>query len=111
MLGGGGMRGCVLLVAAVSLIELHPDVTRLTRAAERIAFTLEQIALRAYGVAPLPAKTIVAPTPTDERDISYASDEGTLRQELEALVMPQTVREREGTVVEEEVGNILGKNS
>jgi hypothetical protein len=91
----------------VSLIELHPDLRRLTAAAERIAFTLEQIALHQYSVQPAPAKRMWPLAPGSTDDVAYSTNESTLRQELEQLVRPGDVRERDGSDVEEEVGDLL----
>jgi hypothetical protein len=91
----------------MALLEINPDLRRLTAAAERIAFTLEQIALHEYGVAPLQLKRMWTLPPADADDVGYSSDETTLRQELEQLVMPATVQEREGPEVEEEIGDVL----
>jgi hypothetical protein len=92
----------------VSLIEINPDVRKATAALERIASALELVLLHAYGVV-TPSKATVSTGPSTVNDISYASDDNTLRQELEMLVMPTTVRERDGNVVAEEVGeDVLG---
>lgn len=94
----------------MSLIEINPDLRRLTLAAERIAFTLERIALAAYGIAPAPPKRVWGNAAASEDDVGYATDTETLRQELEAAVMPGTVAERDGPEVEEELGNVLDPN-
>jgi len=85
----------------VSWIEINPDLKRLTAAAERIAFSLEQFMLHQFGIHPKPARE---GKPGSEDDVTYATDEGTLRREVEIAVMPETVREREGAEVEEEIG-------
>lgn len=93
----------------MSLIEINPDLRRLTAAAERIAAALEGIALAAYGINPKP-RDVRDPVPAPDDDISYASDEGTLRNELEELVRPGAVHEREGDTVQEELGDVLRQN-
>lgn len=92
----------------MSLIEINPDVRKATAALERIASALESLLLHAYGVV-TPSKATVSTGPAAPGDIQYSSDDDTLRKELEMLVMPSTVRERDGNVVTEEVGeDVLG---
>lgn len=95
------------------LVEINPDLRRVSNALERIASSLEQIALAAYGLAPRPRDTPSLKDRVKEmfddqtKDVGYATDTDTLRQELEQAVMPGTVRERDGDVVTEEIGNVL----
>jgi hypothetical protein len=92
----------------VSLIEINPDLRRASSALERIATALESLLLHAYGVV-TPSKAAVSTGPSGVHDIQYSSDDDTLRKELEELVMPSTVRERDGSIVAEEVGeDVLG---
>lgn len=93
----------------MSWIEINPDLKRLTVATERIAAALEGIALAAYGINPKP-RGAKDPVPAPDDDITYASDEGTLRNELEELVRPGAVQERDGETVTEEVGDVLRQN-
>lgn len=93
----------------MSFIELNPDLKRASSALERIATALEAIALHEYGVQPKP-KDARDPIPSPDEDISYADNEITLRQELEQIVRPGDVREREGQVVEEEIGDLLNQD-
>lgn len=95
----------------MSLLEINPDVRRLTAAAERIAWALEQILLQQYGVSARPAKSIaesakdiILGAAGKSDDVLYSSDIDTARRDLEQAVRPEAVREREGTDVEEEVG-------
>jgi hypothetical protein len=95
----------------VSLIELTPDMKRANAALERIATALESLLLHEYGVTTVAKPSLLEriASPTGAVDVGYASDETTLRQELEALAMPATVRERDGDIVSEEVGeDVLG---
>jgi hypothetical protein len=89
----------------VALLEINPDLRRLTTAAERIAWALEQLVLHQYGVQPAPPKRMWPSAPASDEDIAYATNESTLRQELEQLVRPGDVAERDGSDVEEEVGS------
>lgn len=95
----------------MSLIELNPDVRRLTLAAERIAWALEQILLQQYGVAARPSKAIaesardiILGAAGKSDDVLYSTDLDTLRRDVEQAVRPEAVRAREGGEVEEEVG-------
>lgn len=91
----------------MALLEIRVDLKRLAAATERIAFALEQVIIHEYGIQPAPAKRMWAPAPASEDDIAYADDKTTLRQELEQLVRPGDVKEREGADVEEELGDVL----
>lgn len=95
----------------MSLFEINPDVRRLTVAAERIAWALEQILLQEYGVSARPAKAIsesakdiILGAAGKSEDVLYSSDLETARRDAEMALRPEAVRAREGGDVEEEIG-------
>jgi hypothetical protein len=95
----------------MAFLEINPDLRRLTSAAERIATALEAIALAEYGIAPKPKVAATDLVPMPDEGVGYSTDMDTLRGELEQLVRPGAVSEREGAVVEEEIGDVLRPHS
>ena len=66
----------------MALIELHPDMAKVTDRLERIAIALETIVREQYGISLTPLKVDKS---GEEPDVSYSDDLTSLRHELEEL--------------------------
>jgi hypothetical protein len=70
----------------MALIELNPELSKLTRAVERVAEALELILLHQYKVrVEATSRAIPDPNPAEKQTVSYASDDDQVRQRLEEL--------------------------
>lgn len=66
----------------MSLVEFHPDLSKLVKEMGRIANCLERLC-RANGI---PLTDPELPKATEIEEVTYATDEGAIRDEMEAAV-------------------------